>query len=531
MKEQKFLIWISLLLLFAGQTHAMEINQRPVPKASEKDLSDLTPTQKHFLNFYKCFRCCQDNQDDTNVIKERLFNDIDVESQVPVNRELTQADLDILHTTEEDTPQNSESPNFNYCLGCMELFKNNVLNKYVHRNADGHHHSTCYECEKHCRDLYSGDICAMCRRPSRKEISDYLKTAMTARRVDINTDKQIHDGSAFPIFFFNTCMTVISFYLSEANKLLPEGADMAISNVQENFSMLMNGIYTFMGEYAFMGEYIGEGENNYPIPRPFSMWDIQQMTRDGYFYLMLVSIAFLYHTRNSVSHLLDGRGVIMTLIPIFMAIVTKVNINVASYLVMLPLPFIVGDIFWKGKYIVSKRFWQYVKRYPQILFMQTNYLDESEKGIKKSLNNLINYFLYANQFGALAAVANMEKLATSGTAITTMSNWFTSGACVIGSHGYAACNPKGTKAAKILIGLNLVWVTILLGTRLTIEFSKRRPIFNFKEGILIAAAAFMLNHSTAVESVFIAINFFEMGLMMVILLVCLCLGAIGSMGG
>merc|ERR1711959_181794 len=228
-----------------------------------------------------------------------------------------------------------------------------------------------------------------------------------------------------------------------------------------------------------------------------------------------------------VSILFDIRGVIMMLITIFMGIITTVNMDVASYLVNIPLLFMVVDIFFgKAKTFVSQRFGQYVKRYPQILMMETNYMNTTEKGCKKYLNYFVNTYLYCNTFGAISAAANMEVWATRGSFITTMSNWFTSGACAIGSHGMARCNPKGTTAAKILLGINVAFMMICLIGKLGYDFSQKRPIFNYKEGILLAMAAFMLNHSFVVENVFIAINFGEMVVMFVLGLCLLCMGVL-----
>jgi len=391
-----------------------------------------------------------------------------------------------------------DSKNNSVCLGCMYLFENEVLNEYEHTPGPGSHYSICYRCNLESGDMFSGAKCAHCRRPSRKKLSAFL-IDKASKNIDSGASVRIFDGSVLSICLTTFIMGILSTKITMENPMIAN-----------------SGVNDYFGER-------GEG-GQLNLSHLFTMWDIQQLARDTWWYYFMVSTYFMYRTRGSFSMLIDNRGSLLLLIPFFTGIMTHFNLDVASWMTILPLLPFVFDIYFKKNFIGSKRFTQFNHRFPQLECMSTNIINES-KGCTKFTETFAYNFLYWDIMGSIAQAYNSVVLDQSGKVISKMVNLFVNASCIVASNGFAHCDASGDTAGKVFAVLN-VFIIGAVGTGVMLyDFANKKPVFNFKQLGLFLFSSFALQHSEILQDMFVVINFGSMAVILLVLfvaLVCLC---------
>lgn len=280
------------------------------------------------------------------------------ESKVDFLNAIPNDQLEILKQYEDDDKELDK--NISQCMICMYKYTNDKLYIIEHKDTGRVHCNgigICFQCYVVDGVKYWDDLLVLC--PVEREPIKCIKMCEMIKK----------GGWAEP-------------------KVNPDTS--ALSHVISTFNMAI--ISTLASEFSTMGKMQG------------NWWKIQQLTRDSWWMLCALSIAYSALMKKHIFHRPQMRGYLYlftALIPIFLDLVGKYEIT--SYFTMIVLLIFNIDI-WTGKKkngIVSNQHHVFYRKLPQLLIKNSR-LIKDRVWWKEGLMRILWQILYGNFANAVA---------------------------------------------------------------------------------------------------------------------------------
>jgi len=301
-----------------------------------------------------------------------------------------------------DNEANSNSDNNARCLFCQYLYEKEKLAYCAHMQSEINHHSFCFDCLCETPHLYGTEKCFTCRQDVREvKMCDLLQGAFNELGMGQGPLVPVlNEGIRVPILDENALNGPLALNARPHIRIKYDGA--LLATVISSWSMFALSCYITSAKKE-----LGDARSNGEFQYTFS-FDLEQLSRDTYGYLALLSTYFLYDTRTAATILIDKRGLSYLLLPIMtLALTAHGHLNTASLFTIIPLFVYIFDLYTanlRKTFFVSPRFGKFTAMLPQLKLTGINQELMQETSIWCHIMEQLWYNLqYWNLMGSLVA--------------------------------------------------------------------------------------------------------------------------------
>jgi uncharacterized Tic20 family protein len=381
-----------------------------------------------------------------------------------------------------DNQVNGDDDNNARCLFCQYLYEKEKLAYVAHSQSEINHHSFCLDCLCETPHLYGTDKCFTCRQNVREvKMCGLLQGAFD--ELGMGQGPLLNQAIRVPILDENAVNEPLALNARPHIRIKYDGA--LLATVISSWSMFALSCYITSAKKE-----LGDAHSNGEFQYTFS-FDLEQLSRDTYGYLALLSTYFLYDTRTAATILIDKRGLSYLLLPIVtLALTAHGHLNTASLFTIIPLFVYIFDLYTanlRKTFFVSPRFGKFAARLPQLKLTGMNQELMQKTSILCHIKEQVWYNLqYWNLMGSLVA---------------PFVNW------KMTKDTYNDFGEMDDTTVKIGAGVNAIIAFAIMFSSHKDAYDKNKLIITFNQLGQFFLSTFMVRHSSpALLEMFLFIN-------------------------